>query len=339
MDIDLRSMTEELSRRLVDWLFNHGVTVVLILVGALVILRVSRAVGSRIVAAASDSDDSTTTEREKRAATMSQIINTVSRLGVWLIAGLMIMREFGMDIGPVLAGAGVAGLAVGFGAQSLVKDFFTGFFLLIEDQVRVGDVIRAAGLAGQVERMTLRTTVLRDLAGTLHVIPNGNIDAVSNLTYQWSRALFEIGVSYSENVDHVFDVMRKVGADLRKDPQYAPLILEDLEILGLDEFGDSALVLKAFFKTQPLKQWTVAREYRRRLKVAFDSEGIEIPYPHRTLYHRVEEPLAVLVGEDAARGKAHKYRWSTEKAGQGIPHSSASENTTADGNSGSVAGR
>jgi len=330
MPIDLRSMTEELTQRLVSWLFDHGVTVVLILVGALVMIRISRAVGNRIVTSASDQDETTTTEREKRAATMSQIINTVTRVGVWLIAGLMIGRELGMDIGPVLAGAGVAGLAVGFGAQNLVRDFFAGFFLLIEDQVRVGDVIRAGGQAGLVERMTLRTTVLRDLAGTLHVIPNGHIDTVSNLTYQWSRALLEIGVSYSENVDHVFDVMREVGVELRSDPQYASLILEDLEILGLDQFGDSALLIKAFFKTQPLKQWTVAREYRRRLKNAFDREQIEIPFPHRTVYHRVEEPLAVLVGEDAARGSVHKYRWSTEKAKSGIPHSAASENTTAE---------
>jgi small conductance mechanosensitive channel len=261
---------------------------------------------------------------------MSQIINTVVRITVWTVAGLMIGREFGMDIGPILAGAGIAGLAVGFGAQSLVKDFFSGFFLLVEDQVRVGDVIRAGGQAGLVERMTLRATTLRDLSGTLHVIPNGHIDTVSNMTYGWSRALLEIGVSYNEDVDHVFAVMRRMGRELREDPEYAPLITDDIEILGLDEFGDSALVIKAFIKTEPLKQWTVAREYRRRLKRAFDTEGIEIPYPHRTLYHRVEEPLAVLGGAEAAAGEAGKYRWSTHAAGQGIPHSKAAENTMTD---------
>jgi small-conductance mechanosensitive channel len=318
MNIDLRGLSEEVGHRLITWILDHGLTVLLIVVGALVLIRVSRAVGNRIVAAASDHDDSTTTEREKRAATLSQIINTVTRIAVWIVAMLMIGREVGMDIGPILAGAGVVGLAIGFGAQNLVKDFLAGFFLLIEDQVRVGDVVQAAGQSGLVERMTLRTTVLRDLSGTLHVIPNGHIDTVSNLTYQWSRALLDIGVSYYEDVDHVFDAMRKVGAELRADPDFASFILEDLEILGLDSFGDSALVIKAYFKTMPLKQWAVAREYRRRLKRTFDQEGIEIPFPHRTVYHRVEEPLAILAGDPAAGGEAAKYRWSaikTRKAG------------------------
>jgi small conductance mechanosensitive channel len=313
MNIDFRALGEEATRRLTGWLLDHGTTVLLIVVGALVVIRVSRAVGNRIVAAASDQDETTTTEREKRAATLSQIINTVTRIGVWVIAGLMIGREFGMDIGPILAGAGVAGLAVGFGAQSLVKDFLAGFFLLIEDQVRVGDVVKAAGQAGQVERMTLRTIVLRDITGTLHVIPNGHIDTVSNLTYQWSRAVLDIGVSYNEDLDHVFAVMRRVGEELRVDPEYAPLILEELEILGLDSFGDSALIIKAYFKTTPLKQWNVAREYRRRLKKAFDAEGIEIPYPHHTVYHRVEEPLALLAGDGTVRGARGKYGWSPAK--------------------------
>lgn len=330
METELGKLSQELWRSLLDWLLNHGLTVLIILIGAVVLIRLSRVIGQRVVAAASDHDDTTTTEREKRAETMSQIINTVARITVWTMAGLMIGREFGMDIGPILAGAGIAGLAIGFGAQSLVKDFFSGFFLLVEDQVRVGDVIRAGGQAGLVERMTLRATTLRDLSGTLHVIPNGHIDTVSNMTYGWSRALLEIGVSYSEDVDHVFDVMRRVGRDLRDDPKFAPLITDDMEILGLDEFGDSALVIKAFIKTEPLKQWTVAREYRRRLKIAFDAEDIEIPYPHRTLYHRVEEPLAVLGGSEAAAGEARKYRWSTHAAGQGIPHSKASENTIVD---------
>jgi small conductance mechanosensitive channel len=241
---------------------------------------------------------------------MAQIINTVARVCVWTVASLMIAREFGMDIGPILAGAGIAGLAIGFGAQSLVKDFFSGFFLLIEDQVRVGDVVSIGGQSGLVEKVTLRTTVLRDLSGTLHVIPNGHIDTVSNMTYGWSRALLDIGVSYYEDVDQVFAIMRRVGKELRDDPEFSTLITDDLEILGLDEFGDSALMIKAFFKTMPLKQWQVAREYRRRLKIAFDAEGIEIPFPHRTVYHRVEEPLAFQTGRDGTSGRPGKYRWS-----------------------------
>jgi small conductance mechanosensitive channel len=302
MDFDLANLSTRLGSSLLEWILNHGLTVLLILLIALVVIRVSRVVGERIVQAASDEDESTTTEREKRAATMAQIINTGTRITVWLIAGLMAAREFGMDIGPILAGAGIAGLAVGFGAQSLVKDFFSGFFMLIEDQVRVGDVVKAGGQAGLVERMTLRTTVLRDLSGTLHVIPNGHIDTVSNLTYGWSRAVLDIAVAYHEDVDRVFDLLRRVGRELREDPKYARAITDDLEILGLDEFADSALVIKALIKTEPLQQWTVAREFRRRLKKTFDAEGIEIPYPQRTIYHRVEKPLAVHVASGASPG-------------------------------------
>ena len=234
MNSDVPTLARQIWEQLLAWLIGHGLTVVLILILALVVLRLSRVVGARIVAAASDHDETTSTEREKRAATMAQIINTVARICVWTVAGLMIAREFGMDIGPILAGAGIAGLAIGFGAQSLVKDFFTGFFLLVEDQVRVGDVVSLGGQSGLVERITLRTTVLRDLSGTLHVIPNGHVDTVSNMTYGWSRALLSIGVSYYEDVDHVFAIIRKVGAELRADPEYANLITDDLEILGLD---------------------------------------------------------------------------------------------------------
>lgn len=317
MEFSWTGLGADLWQALEVWVVGHGVKVVLIVGAALVALRLSRVVGSRIVNAASDNDESTSTEREKRAATLSQVINTIGRASVLLVAGLMLMREFGMDIGPILAGAGVAGLAVGFGAQSLVKDFFSGFFLLIEDQVRVGDVVSAAGKTGQVERVTLRTTVLRDLSGAMHVIPNGEVTTVSNLTYGWSRALLEVSVSYREDVDRVFAVMRKVGAELTSDTEYGRFIKSDLEILGVDGFGDSAVIIKALFTTEPLKQWAVAREYRRRLKAAFDLEGIEIPFPHRTVYHRVEEPLAVLAAAEA-RGRATKYGWSVlDEAGSG----------------------
>jgi small-conductance mechanosensitive channel len=309
MDFSLSKLGADLWLALQRWVVDHGAKTVIILVAALVALRLSRAVGRRLVNAASDHDDTTNTEREKRAATLSQVINTIARISVWLVAGLMIVREIGMDIGPILAGAGVAGLAVGFGAQSLVKDWFSGFFLLIEDQVRVGDVVEAAGHSGQVERVTLRTTVLRDLSGALHVIPNGQIATLSNLTYGWSRAVLDVSVSYRENLDHVFKIMRQVGQKLRSDPEFSRFITSDLEILGVDSFGESALFIKAHFRTEPQKQWLVAREYRRRLKSAFDAEHIEIPFPHRTVYHRLEEPLAML-SEREMRGRAGKYGWS-----------------------------
>jgi small conductance mechanosensitive channel len=242
------------------------------------------------------------------------MLNTVAVIAVWGIAALMLAREFGMDIGPILAGAGILGLAVGFGAQSLVKDFFSGFFLLVEDQVRIGDVVEAGGKSGLVEKVTLRTTTLRGLDGTLHVVPNGEIQTVSNHTYGWSRALIDIGVSYYEDIDRVYGIIRDVAAEMRKDEQFKDWILEDIEILGVDEFADSAIVIKVLIRTQPIRQWAVARDYRRRLKIAFDREDIEIPFPHRTVYHRVEEPLSVLALEKPSNGRWKKRRWSTDGA-------------------------
>jgi small conductance mechanosensitive channel len=223
-------------------------------------------------------------EIEKRAKTLGGIIKAFITVVIYAVAVMMIVSEFGVEIGPLLAGAGIAGLAIGFGAQTLVKDVISGFFMLLEDQVRVGDVVNLAGIGGLVEDINLRTTRLRDLEGKVHIIPNGSIEVASNLTREWSRALFEIGVAYKEDVDQVTAVMKEVGESLQNDPAFAEMILEPLTVLGLDSFGDSSVNIKAFFKTIPLKQWDVAREYRKRLKKAFDQRGIEIPFPHHTLY-------------------------------------------------------
>ena len=309
MEFSFAKLGEELLKATLNWLVSHGIRTVFILLAVFVALRLTRLIANRIVAAASDDDDTTTTEREKRAATLSQVINTVARIALLFVAGLMIARELGVDIAPLLAGAGVVGLAIGFGAQSLVKDFVSGFFLLIEDQVRVGDVVEMAGQKGQVERVTLRTTVLRDGAGTLHVVPNGQISTLSNFTYGWARATIDVKVSYREDPDRVFAILQRVASELRADPELGRHITADLEVLGVDAFSESALVIKALLKTEPLKQWVVEREFRRRLKRLFDEEGIEIPFPQRVVYHRVEEPLAVAASSEP-RGKAGKYRWS-----------------------------
>jgi small conductance mechanosensitive channel len=178
----------------------------------------------------------------------------------------------------------VLGIAIGFGAQSLVKDYFTGFFLLLENQVRQGDVVEVAGKGGLVEEMTLRYIRLRDYEGSVHYIPNGTIDTVTNRSRSFAHAVIDVGVAYREDVDEVYAVMRTVAAELRADPELADKIVEDIEIAGVDQWGDSAVVIRCRFKVKPLEQWGVRRAYLYRLKKAFDASGIEIPYPHLTVY-------------------------------------------------------
>jgi small conductance mechanosensitive channel len=205
-------------------------------------------------------------------------------LVVMIIAVIMILGEFGIQIGPILAAAGIVGVAIGFGSQYLVQDVISGFFILLQDQIRVGDVVIIGGKGGLVEKVSLKNTVLRDLSGNVHFIRNGTIDVVTNMTKDFSQYVFEIGVAYRENVDEVIEVAKAVDEDLRNDDEYKDDILEPLEVLGLDKFADSALIIKARTKTRPIKQWRVAREFNRRLKIAFDEKGIEIPFPHVTLY-------------------------------------------------------
>ena len=196
----------------------------------------------------------------------------------------MILGELGISIAPILGAAGVAGLAIGFGAQSLVKDFFTGFFLLLENQMRQGDVVEAGGKAGVVEEITLRYVRMRDYDGNVHFVPNGNITTVTNMTRDFAYAVIDVGIAYRENIDQALDVMRQVGAELRADSEFALKIREDLEIAGVNKWADSAVILRSRFKVAPIEQWGVRREYLRRLKSAFDHAGIEIPFPHLTLY-------------------------------------------------------
>jgi small-conductance mechanosensitive channel len=196
----------------------------------------------------------------------------------------MALRELGFDVGPILAGAGVVGLAVGFGAQNLVRDMITGLFMLIENQVRVSDVAIINGTGGLVEEVNLRTTVLRSLDGTVHVFPNGTINTLSNMTREYSYHVFDLGVAYKEDVDRVMEVITDVGRELEAAEPYSEYIIQPLEILGVDKFGDSEVVIKGRIKTQPIQQWAVGREFNRRIKRRFDEEGIEIPFPHRSLY-------------------------------------------------------
>lgn len=223
-------------------------------------------------------------EVEKRAATLSGIFRKTVVIAIWLLALVMVLKESGFDIGPLLAGAGVLGLAVGFGAQHLVRDWFAGLFILLENQIRVNDVAIINGTGGLVEQINLRTTVLRGLDGTVHIFPNGTINSLSNMTHEYSYYLFDVGVAYKEDTDHVVEVLKQLGDEIMQEEKYKSLILAPLEVLGVDQFGDSAVVIKARFKTLPIQQWTVGREMNRRIKKRFDELGIEIPFPHRSIY-------------------------------------------------------
>jgi len=223
-------------------------------------------------------------ESEKRINTLMGILKGASKIALVTIVTMIILQKFGINIGPILASAGIVGLAVGFGAQELVRDVISGFFILLEDQIRTGDVAIINGTSGQVESIQLRTITLRDFSGTVHIFQNGKIESLANRTKEWSAAVFNIGVAYKEDITQVISVMKQTGDEMLLDPEFAAMIIEPIEIQGLDQFADSAIIIKARFKTKPSQQWAVTREYNKRLKYVFDKENIEIPFPHTTVY-------------------------------------------------------
>ncbi len=238
----------------------------------------------------------------KRVTTLMNVLRTISVVVIWGVVVVVSLEQIGLAVGPILAAAGVLGLAVGFGAQNLVRDVISGFFLILENQVRVGDVAIINGTGGLVEAVTFRTVVLRDLSAVVHVIPNGAITSLSNMTKGWSAYVIDVGVAYKEDTDRVAEVMQQVANDMKADPNYGPSMLDTIEIFGVDDFADSAVVIKARLKTLPIKQWAVGREYRRRLKKAFDENGIEIPFPHLSVYMgEASRAFDVLLKEAAGR--------------------------------------
>jgi small-conductance mechanosensitive channel len=274
------------SEGLVDWFVRSGVRVLVIALLAWVITRIVAAAVLRLEEELGHDapGDVEANERLKRANTLGRLLQNAVNVLVGAIATLMILRELNIDILPILTGAGVVGLAVGFGAQTLVKDLIAGFFLMLEDQVRVGDVAQINGTGGLVEAIRLRTIVLRDMTGAVHVFPNGSITTLSNLSKDYSFAVLDLGVAYKEDTDHVVDVLREVAEALRADEALGTDILEPLEVLGVDAFADSQVTIKVRLKTLPQRQWAVCREFRRRIKKAFDAAGIEIPFPHVSVY-------------------------------------------------------
>jgi small conductance mechanosensitive channel len=271
---------------------------------ALLLWWVLRLITRRIERSLGQPQPGALTAHEQRTRTLTGLLRSVGRVVIAVIFLFMLMSAVGLDLGPLLAGAGVLGLAISFGAQSLVKDVISGLFILIENQFGVGDVVRIEGVSGAVERMTLRVVILRDVHGVVHIVPNGEIKKVSNLTRTWARAVLDVGVAYKEDTDHVVRVMREVGAGLWEDPEWRPLLVEPVEVPGIESFDESQVTIRLMAKTLPLKQWDVARELRRRLKQRFDAEGIEIPYPHQKVVWEGSSPQEGLLLRTAALGDA-----------------------------------
>lgn len=266
-----------------QWLVTSGLKIFLILILTLVAIKAVQLLMDKLFHRLFRNHQHDI-EIQKRSDTLKSVFRNVINITIAVVALMMILDQIGVDIAPILAAAGVVGIAVGFGAQQLVRDVIQGFFILLDDQIRVGDVVQIADKGGLVENVNLRMITLRDLAGNVHFVRNGEITVVTNMTKEYSRYVFDIGVAYRENVDEVIEVIKQVDSDLRADDEYKDDILEPIEILGLDQFADSAVIIKARTKTVPIRQWAVGREFNRRLKKKFDELDIEIPFPHMTLY-------------------------------------------------------
>ena len=299
---------EELFLSAQSWIITELPGLIIIVIVLMVALKFSRFIlgklKSTMIHRAEKGDKSSIGEAEKRITTLIGIIGGAISIFLWAVFIMIALNKFGIEIAPILASAGIVGVALGFGAQELVRDFLSGFFILLENQVRAGDVAVINGTGGSVEKIELRTITLRDFSGVVHIFQNGKINTLANMTKEWSAMVFDVGVAYKEDVDKVMKVMKETGDELQKDPLFAASIIEPLEIFGVDQFADSAVVIKARFKTRPIQQWSVGREYRRRLKMAFDANNIEIPFPHTTVYWGEEiAPLQLNVQQAATNAR------------------------------------
>ena len=278
----------------VDWslivkpVVEHGFRIIIILLLAFIIQRLSRRLVERVTRSAVARERHNIPEMEiaKRIDTLTRINSTIVNIAIVVLAGFMILSEVGIDVTALIAGAGIVGLAVGFGAQNLVRDIITGFFIILDNRYNKGDVVGIAGVWGYVEDMDLRRTVLRDLDGAVHTVPNGAITVATNLTREWARVNLNVPVAYGEDLDKVTEVLNRVGKELAEDEYWGPFITEAPQVLRVDNFEESGIAIKILGVTQPIRQWDVTGELRRRIKKAFDAEGIEIPYPHRVVIQR-----------------------------------------------------
>lgn len=266
------------------WIINHGVKILVVLFAAYVVRKFSDIFIEKTVRKIVVSDHFLTKEAEKkRENTLIRIFSGALGIVVWLLAGLVILQEAGFAIGPLLAAAGIAGLAFGFGGQYLIRDLISGLFIIMENQYRVEDVVCFDGTCGLVEDISLRMTTLRDLDGTVHHVPHGEIKKVSNLSKGYARVNLNIGIGYGSDLEKVIKVVNRVGKELAEDPQWQEFIITPPQFLRVDDFADSAIIIKILGDTKPIKQWDVAGELRKRLKIAFDEEDIEIPFPQRVI--------------------------------------------------------
>ncbi|MBU1036743.1 mechanosensitive ion channel family protein [Patescibacteria group bacterium] len=268
-----------------DWLAAHGFMIVAILLALYLAKKFGKIFIEKLVRKTVVADHFLTKEAEKkREDTIIRIFNGVTSILIWLIAIMMLLSEIGVNIGPLLAAAGIAGLAFGFGGQYLIRDIISGFFLILENQYRVGDIVCFDDTCGLVEDVTLRMTTLRDLDGTVHHIPHGEVKKVSNLSKYFARVNLDLGVSYNTDLEKVIAVVDRVGKELAEDSTWKELIIKPPAFLRVDDFADSAVIIKILGETKPLKQWEVTGELRKRLKIAFDQEKIEIPFPQRVIH-------------------------------------------------------
>lgn len=272
-----------------QWALDHLPKIGFILLAMLTIRWVTKVGGKRVISVmVMQSSRGTLQEREDRARTLVSVFRNALSILVTIGGVLMICDELGVAIAPLMGGAAIFGLAVAFGAQNLIRDYFYGFVILIENQYKLNDVLRIGDISGQVEQITLRMTVLRDAEGNVHFIPNGKIDSVTNMTHGWSRAIIEVGIAYKENADFVMQVITELAFELKQDTMFGPYIIDDPEMLGVDSIKDAAVMLRLMIKTRTFKQWAVKREMLRRIKRRFDELGIELPHPHRMILHRHE---------------------------------------------------
>lgn len=270
---------------IIPWLLSHGIRIAAIALVAYLLNMVLARIIVRTVRATVKPDAYSSEDAEKkRGDTLIRIFNGALRVLIVIIALMMILSEIGLEVGPLLAGAGIVGLAVGFGGQYLIRDIITGLFMMLENQYRIGDVVDIDGFSGTVQDISLRKTTLRNLDGTVHHIPHGSITKVSNLSKDFARVNLDIGVSYSTDLEHLIEVINRTGNELAADPAFKDSIITPPQFLRVNAFADSAVVVKILGDTKPLKQWEVAGEFRKRLKIAFDREGIEIPFPQRVVH-------------------------------------------------------
>ncbi|NEW83280.1 MAG: mechanosensitive ion channel family protein [Mariniphaga sp.] len=278
------------TEQIIPWLLTHGVKILLIVGGAIFLNKIIDKFIEKAVRIAVVPDGFSSREAErKREDTLIHIFSATIKIAIFTIALLMVLQEFGMEIGPILAAAGIVGLAFGFGGQYLIRDIISGLFIILENQYRIGDVVSFDNVSGLVEEISLRKTTLRDLDGTVHHIPHGEIKKVSNLTKDYSRVNLDIGISYSSDLEHVIRVVNQTGTGLAEDPQWKESIIKAPQFLRVNDFADSAIIIKILGETLPLKQWEIAGEFRKRIKIAFDKEGIEIPFPQMVM-HQIKKP-------------------------------------------------